>query len=172
MTRHSRIFFAFLLAAGPFGWAACKKEEPPPTPTASEPEEDEKPKKKKKKVDDEEIPDVGGTGADQAPTATVPGGAWKPAPKGDSGGAASDADKQKLIACCTALRNAATAAGIANSAASAAVPGMPPPPPKEELDKAVKECDKQVVNWNGDLNNSLKNVKGATAVKLPSACFM
>jgi hypothetical protein len=77
-----------------------------------------------------------------------------------------------LIACCTALRNAATAAGIANSAASAAVPGMPAPPPKEELDKAVKECDKQVVNWHGDLNNSLKNVKGATAVKLPSGCLM
>lgn len=169
MTRYSRTFFALLLGLGPFAWAACKKEEPPPTPTVTE-EEEEKPKKKKKKVDEEEIPDVGGTGTD--PTTTATGGAWKAAPKADTGGAQSDADKQKLIACCTALRNAATAAGIANSAASAAVPGMPAPPPKEELDKAVKECDKQVVNWSGDLNGSLKNVKGATPVKLPSACFM
>ena len=171
MNRHSRLFFALLLAVGPFAWVACKKEEPPPTPTAEEPEE-EKPKKKKKKVDDEEIPDlgIGGEGDVGAPVAT--GGAWKAPAKTDGGSAQSDADKQKLIACCTALRNAATAAGIANSAASAAVPGMPAPPPKEELDKAVKECDKQVVNWNGDLNNSLKSVKGATAVKLPNACFM
>jgi len=171
MTRHSRTFFALLLAAGPFAWASCKKEEPPPTPTASEPEEDEKPKKKKKKVDDEEIPDVGGTGTDD-PNAAKPAGTWKAPPKGDGGTKASDAEKQKLIACCTALRNAATAAGIANSAASAAVPGMPAPPSKEELDKAVVECDKQVVNFNGDLNESLKKVKGATTVKLPSACFM
>jgi len=170
MTRYSRTFLALLLGLAPFAWAACKKEEPPPTPTVTE-EEEEKPKKKKKKVDDEEIPDVGGTGTD--PTTTATGGAWKAAPKADTGSSAqSDADKQKLIACCTALRNAATAAGIANSAASAAVPGMPAPPPKEELDKAVKECDKQVVNWSGDLNGSLKNVKGATQVKLPSACFM
>jgi hypothetical protein len=170
MIRHSRIFFALLLAVGPFAWS-CKKEEPPPTPTAEEPEE-EKPKKKKKKVDDEEIPDIGGTGADDTGPGTAAGGAWKAAPKTDSGKSATDADKQKLIACCTALRNAATAAGIANSAASAAVPGMPAPPPKEELDKAVVECDKQVVNWSGDLNSSLKNVKGATSVKLPNACFM
>lgn len=172
MTRHSRIFFAFLLAAGPFAWAACKKEEPPPTPTVTE-EEEEKPKKKKKKVDDEETPDTGAVGEpDPAATGTATGGAWKAAPKTDAGAKATDAEKQKLIACCTALRNAATAAGIANSAASAAVPGMPAPPPKEELDKAVVECDKQVVNWNGDLNESLKKVKGATAVKLPSACFL
>jgi hypothetical protein len=172
-----RSFFMMMLVVGPLStWAiACKKEEPPPTPTAEEPEE-EKPKKKKKKVDEEEaLPDVGGVADPTAGTSTVPG--WKPgtpAAKTDGGSAQSNADKQKLIACCTALKNAATAAGIANSAASAApIPGMPPPPPsppKEELDKAAKECDKAVVNWNGDLNQSLKTVKGATAVALPSAC--
>lgn len=171
---NKRMLFAFLLAAGPFSWIACqKKEEPAPTPAAEEPEE--KPKKKKKKVEDEEpLPDVGGVA--ESPTGTGAGtGTWKPGTpvaKTDAGSATSDADKQKLIACCTALKNAATAAGIANQAASAAVPGMPAPPPKEELDKAAKECDKAVVNWNGDLNSSLKTVKGATAVALPSACMI
>lgn len=170
-----RIFFAVLMVAGPFSWIACsKKEEPPPTPTAEEPEE--KPKKKKKKVDDEELPDVGDPSAQGDTGGAGPTGTWKPVAKGDGGSAKSDADKQKLIACCTALKNAATAAGVASAAASAApVPGMPAPPPippKEELDKAAKECDKAVVNWNGDLNTSLKGVKGATAVKLPSACMI
>lgn len=170
-----RIFFAFLLVAGPLSWIACsKKEEPPPTPTAEEPEE--KPKKKKKKVDDEELTDVGAANGEEVGTPT-PGGTWKPGTKKTDGGSAtSDADKQKLIACCSALRNAATAAGVASAAASAApIPDMPPPPvmpPKEELDKAAKECDKAVANWNGDLNTSLKGVKGATAVKLPSACMI
>jgi hypothetical protein len=171
-----RIFFAVLMIAGPFSWIACsKKEEPPPTPTAEEPEE--KPKKKKKKVDDEEpLPDVGDPNAESGDSgAKLPSGTWKPA-DGGTKSATSDADKQKLIACCTALKNAATAAGVASAAASAApVPGMPPPPalpPKEELDKAAKECDKAVANWNGDLNSSLKGVKGATAVKLPSACLI
>lgn len=174
-----RVFFAVLLVVGPLSWVACKKEEPPPTPTAEEPE-DEKPKKKKKKVDEEEpLPEVGGVDDPNAAGTAAPTGTWKPGKptaKADSGNAQSDADKQKLIACCTALKNAATAAGIANQAASAApIPGMPPPPPsppKEELDKAAKECDKAVVNWSGDLNNSLKNVKGATAVKLPPACMI
>ncbi len=175
---HKRVFFAVLLVVGPLSWFACsKKEEPLPTPAAEEPED--KPKKKKKKVDEEEpLPDVGGVADPSAGTA-APTGTWKPGTptaKADTGNAQSDADKQKLIACCTALRNAATAAGIANQAASAApIPGMPPPPPsppKEELDKAAKECDKAVLNWNGDLNNSLKGVKGATAVKLPSACMI
>lgn len=171
-----RIFFAFLLVAGPLSWIACsKKEEPPPTPTAEEPEE--KPKKKKKKVDDEELPDVGGVAEEEVGAPKAGGtGTWKPGTKTDGGSATSDADKQKLIACCSALRNAATAAGVASAAASAApIPGMPPPPampPKEELDKAAKECDKAVANWNGDLNTSLKGVKGATAVKLPSACMI
>lgn len=172
-----RILFAFLLVAGPLSWVACsKKEEPPPTPTAEEPED--KPKKKKKKVDEEEpLPDVGGVDDPNAAGTNTAAPGWKPGTptaKTDAGNAQSNADKQKLIACCTALKNAATAAGIANQAASAApVPGLPPPPPsppKEELDKAAKECDKAVVNWSGDLNQSLKNVKGATAVALPSAC--
>jgi len=75
-----------------------------------------------------------------------------------------------MIACCTALRNAATAAGIASAAASNAIPGLPPAPPKDELDKNVKACDAAVVSWNGDLNDSLKKVKGASPAKLPSVC--
>ncbi len=170
-----RHFAAFLIVAGPFSWVACKKEEPPPTPAAVE--EEPTPKKKKKKVDDEETPDTGSGAADPATTTTGggTGTGGKALPKADAGNAKSDADKQKLIACCTALRNAATAAGLANAAASNAIPGLPPPPPsppKEELDKAAKECDKAVANWNGDLNTSLKGVKGATAVALPSACMI
>lgn len=173
MRRSQRLFMVFLLAIGPVAWSmggCSKKEEPAPTPAVEEPEE--KPKKKKKKTEDEDTTDVGAPLGDEdvgAPKAAG-GTGVKAAPKSDSG--ASDADKAKLIACCTALRNAAQAAGIANSAASAAIPGMPAPPPKEELDKAVKECDKQVANWNGDLNASLKNVKGASPVKLPSACLL
>lgn len=172
MSRSQRLFMVFLLAVGPLAWSACsKKEEPPPTPAAEE--EDEKPKKKKKKVDDEDTTDVGAATGDEdvgAPKVVGGTGGAKVATKTDGG--TSDADKAKLIACCSALRSAAQAAGIANSAASAAIPGLPPPPPKEELDKAVKECDKQVASWNGDLNESLKKVKGASPVKLPSACML
>jgi len=175
--RLQRLFLVFMLAIGPVAWSASgcsKKEEPAPTPAVEEPEE--KPKKKKKKTDDEDTTDVGAATGDMetgAPTVVGGAGGGKVVAKSDSG--ASDADKAKLIACCTALRNAAQAAGVASAAASAApIPGMPAitAPPKEELDKSVKECDKQVANWNGDLNESLKKVKGASPVKLPSACLM
>ncbi len=177
MRRTQRVFMMFLLAIGPAAWSiggCSKKEEPAPTPTAEEPEE--KPKKKKKKTDEEDTTDVGAANGDEdtgAPKVLGTGGT-KVTTKTD-GGSSSDADKAKLIACCSALRKAAEAAGAANAAASAApIPGMPAvaAPPKEELDKSVKECDKQVANWNGDLNESLKTVKGASPVKLPSACLL
>ncbi len=175
-SRVTRLFVVLLVAIGPVAWSACKKEEPPPTPTATDDDEDEKPKKKKKKADDEEDdtkvgePTPGDEGGDATPPPKVvgTGGTLKPS----DAGSASDADKAKLIACCTALRNTAKAAGVASAAASNVIPGMPAPPPKEELDKAVKACDEAVVNWSGDLNQSLKNVKGASPVKLPSSCYI
>jgi hypothetical protein len=170
MQSSKRLFFAMLLLASPLasGCQSCQKKEEPP-PVVAEEDEDEKPKKKKKKDDDEVLPDVGAATAETT-TGTTPKIGTGTVAKKDAG--ASDADKQKLIACCSALRQAAEAAGVAKAAAGdAALPGFVPPP-KEELDKAVKECDKQVVNWNGDLNASLKNVKGATQLKLPSACFL
>jgi hypothetical protein len=79
------------------------------------------------------------------------------------------------MACCTALRNAASAAAAAKTASSAVIPGMPPPaPPPQvdpaELDKAVKSCDAQVAAWNGDLSGAMSKVKNASKVSLPSAC--
>lgn len=154
--------------------AGCKKEEPPPpAPTATD-EDEPAPKKKKKSADDDEpMPEVGSpTSADDPtgvpPTVAVPKGNTA---KADAGAKSqSEADKAKLQACCTALRNAAQAAKLGEAVAEAGLPGMPTPPAKEELDKAVAECDKAVIAWTGDLNESLKKVKNATPVRLPSVC--
>src|SRR5882672_9039533 len=114
---------ALLLASVPTGVlvSACSKPEPPPPgPLASDDDDKKKPKKKKSTDDDDPKP-VGGDDTVGAADAAPP---KYTGPVG-TGGSKSDSDKAKLIACCTALRNAATAAGIANSAASAAVPGLP-----------------------------------------------
>lgn len=174
-TKSQRLVVMFLMAIGPLAWSmggCSKKEEPAPTPAVEEPEE--KPKKKKKKTDDEDTTDVGApTGEEDVGAPKVVGtGGTKVTTKTDGGSSGSDADKAKLIACCSALRKAAQAAGVAEAAGSAVVPGMPSPPPKEQLDKSVAECDKQVANFNGDLNESLKKVKGASPVSLPAACVM
>ncbi len=178
MLRAQRNLLFGLLVCTPLSWLACSKPEPPPpTPAA---EEDEKPEKKKKKKKEEEPEDKTEVGAPSdeptSGTAKPPIGlpTAKPATT-DAGGGGSAADKAKLAACCTALRNAAAAAGIVNAAPSVLPPGVPAPPPppkKEELEKAAKECDTAVNNWNGDLNNSLKKVKGASTAVLPSACMI
>ena len=155
--------------------SACSRNEaPPPAPPAKD-DDEEKPKKKKTtRVDDDELQaptgDVG-VAPSTDPTAAV--GTPKVTGTGTAKPKASDTDKAKLQACCTALHNAATAAGAANAAASAIpIPGLPAPPPKAELDKATKACDAQIVNWTGDLNTSLQKVKGAAPVTLPSACLL
>ena len=168
--------FALLLASVPTGVlvSACSKPEPPPPgPLASDDDNKAKTKKKKSSSDDDDpkpVPggdDTTGTGDAASPKYVGPAG---------SGKSKSDADKAKLIACCTALRNAAAAAGLANTAASTVLPpGLPtppPPPPKAELDKQVAACDKAVAGWTGDLNTSLKNVKNASTIALPGACSM
>ena len=38
------------------------------------------------------------------------------------------------------------------------------------IEKQAKACDNAVVTFTGDLNESLKKVKGASPVALPSAC--
>ncbi len=181
MLRAQRNLLLGLLVCTPLSWLACSKPEPPPpTPAA---EEDEKPEKKKKKKKEEEPEDktevgaptdesTGGTGTAKPPIGLPTA---KPATDAGGGGGGSAADKAKLSACCTALHNAATAAGIVNAAPSVLPPGVPAPPPapkKEELEKAAKECDAAVNNWNGDLNSSLKKVKGASTASLPSACLI
>lgn len=181
MLRAQRNILLAVVLCFPLGALACSKPEPPP-PTPSSSDDDDKPEKKKKKKKDKD-PDEEDKGEVGAPTdepgggkATPPVGLGtaKPAPAGDAGGGSSAADKAKLAACCTALRNAAAAAGIASSVPSA-IPGMPAPPPppkKEEIEKAAKECDNAVNNWNGDLNSSLKKVKGASSAVLPAACMI
>ena len=163
--------FAFLLVLGPAGGLSfgCKKDEPAPLPTTLPSDEDEKPKKKKKSTDDEEPAVVNNGGDDPgAGTASV-----KPLVTGTGGKTDPNAAKKAALqACCTALHNAASAAGIANTAASNAIPGLnlPAPPAKEEAEKQAKACDQAVIEFTGDLNTSLKKVKGASPVALPSAC--
>jgi hypothetical protein len=160
--------FAFLIVLGPATMiaTACKKDEPPP-PVNLPSDEDDKPKKKKKSTDDEDPapidPTAGGDGAD-AGKGTVGVGTGK---KGDAG--KGDNGKALLQACCTALHNAAAAAGVAKTAGSA-IPGLPPPPPEDELKKQAAACDKAVVEFSGDLNKSLKTIKGASPIALPAAC--
>jgi len=170
--RLANILTAIVLGTMPVALvvSACSKPEPPPPGPLASDEDDKKKTKKKKSTDDEDPKPIGD------PTDPTSGSGTAALPKivgpiGDGGAKSkSDSDKAKLMACCTALRNAATAAGVAGAAGSAVVPGLPPPPPKAELDKQVAECDKQVANWSGDLNSSLGKVKGASPVALPSAC--
>ena len=154
--------FAVLLVVGPLGAfaAACKKDDPPP-PVNLPSDEDDKPKKKKKTTDDDPAPiDPTGDGTDDAGKGTT--GVGTGAKKTDNG-------KALLQACCTALHNAAAAAGVAKTAASA-IPGLPPAPPEDELKKQAAACDKAVVEFSGDLNKSLKTIKGASPISLPAAC--
>jgi hypothetical protein len=98
------------------------------------------------------------------PTATAPTGTT-------TASTATDPGKTKLMACCTALRNAYAAANAAKTASSGIpLPANAPKVDPNELDKAVKTCDAQVAAWNGDLNTSLSKVKNASTVALPSAC--
>jgi hypothetical protein len=156
--------FAFLIVLGPATMiaTACKKDDPPP-PVNLPSDEDDKPKKKKKTTDDDPAPidPTGeGDGADAGKTGT---GKLGDAGKGGTNG------KELLLACCTALHNAVSAAGVAKTASSA-IPGLPPPPSDEELKKQAAACDKAVVQFDGDLNKSLKTIKGASPVALPAAC--
>jgi hypothetical protein len=169
--RHSswNAAFAFLIVLGPatFIASACKKDEPPP-PVNLPSDEDDKPKKKKKSTEDEDPvpidPTAGGDGADAGkPGVGGVGGVGK---KTDGG---TDNGKALLQACCTALHNAAAAAGVAKTAGSA-IPGLPPAPPEDELKKQAAACDKAVVEFSGDLNKSLKTIKGASPIALPAAC--
>ena len=170
MHRPLHAFFAFLLVVGPTGAivSACKKDDPPPAPANLPSDEDDKPKKKKKASDSTDDPTpVSPTGDDSSDAGA--GTIKLPTGVGGGGSGKKKDDKGLLFACCTALHNAAEAAGIAQTAADA-IPGLPPPPPKDEIEKQAKACDKAVVSFTGDINESLKKVKGASTVKLPSAC--
>lgn len=182
-----RLFPALLtlaLASPIFAIACSKPSAPEPTPAASDDDDKDKPAKKKKKpkkADDDD--DQNAASDDTAAPTTTATGVAKPGlptvkPTASASGTASDAtEKAKLVACCTALRNAANAVAAAKTAASnTAIPGMPATPPPQvdpaELDKAVKACDAQVAQWSGDLNTSLSKVKNASKITLPAACSM
>ncbi len=184
MRRLAQALLTLALAAPLFAVACSKPSAPDPTPAASDDDDDKaKPKKKKKPKKDDDDDSTGGDGSDAgaAPTTTTTTvGTWKPgmptatAPTASTTGTATDPGKTKLMACCTALRNAASAAAAAKTASSAVLPGMPAAPPPQidpaELDKAVKACDAQVATWNGDLSGAMSKVKNASKVTLPSAC--
>ena len=169
LPRHLFPFLAVLfLVADPLLTTACKKDEPPP-PANLPSDEDDKPKKKKKKGDDDDDNSVKPVGDDD-----TAGSSSVKLPTGTgTGGKSNAANKALLQACCTALHAAAEQAGTAEAAASAAKQAgiaVPAPPSKEEAEKQAKACDSAVNNFTGDLNASLKKIKGASPIALPSAC--